>query len=1163
MVNSLREGFFLAALACFLPLFASAQTQPPPPSPAKGTGPDTTKPAAKDTRPTLDKMRFPPGGIPVIVEDIKDALASFPKWILLKPEEYQQLLDRVGSLERQLKEKNTPFACKLSGKLHEDQLHLQAEYLFATSQPKSTIVLGLQGAHLVDEGELDRHAPLLDYTDEGYVVRVESPGTHQMTLNLRVPVGLKKASPVAVGVERSVELGLPGAAVTTLTLELSRGVKELRWNETLEKARPVGRWDLVLGKIKNLSLSWKEPVAIPGSGPLLVSDAQIAVKLEETFALTTAELALEDLRGQTKEWHLLLPAQAKVEQIKAPGNAAFEHVLPDAKNSTHVIRLKEPTSERVLVSVKVWTPRPFVPARLPVGPFLAVGPTRHQQGTIVVKTTPEALGGQRLLYHRHGETLQRDPNSATDTVATFQYAVTGPVLAKPKSAIKAAVELELKAEKGQVEARVDHVLDIRSSTEGWQIGTRTHIKVTPLHGAVDHLDVQLPRQRPEGPIFLGGATATGFPAGVPWAALMLGAARAWPVVVPPEYVCLGEAGAPQPELLPLDPVTRRVRIKFNRLLAKEFAVTLHGKYALPFWMQAVALEVPKPLVFLDRGATVAATVEDGWELLVSPSPARFSRERQTPAPEGQQRTWTTQQAPATVELGWRPYQPELPVKAVTEVTLHEQVANVRHEMTWATMPKSAEKGGIWLRVPPAARNVSVNVSGRYQSLKMDKGSAWVALAGDARTESLTLKYDFVLPPAGSEPARTRTFSVPLIWPESATHLEAVVRVWSEPGTLPALADARVVDAWEDQAPRPVQGYDAMPALLLQGAGAQLPLVLKVQESPLTPLARAILDRGLVQVAVDEDGGQHYRARFLVRKFHQKVLEIEVPRGAEGLSIAVDNPKVTKWSKHEADGNSIIRFEVDAEYYSQPVLLEIDYTRPGAHLAVERFWQTTLHPPRFRSEVFLGKVRWQLSLPASWTPMVPEGQTVDARWGLQGWLLSPLAEVSSSDLEHWLTGKESADPPSPVSLALWRNSLEPLLVLHLPRQAWLLICSGLFLAVGLGLFFAPLSRFSFWLLVGLLGAGTITVACFWPTILAPLVLGCQPGLVVLLLILVVQWLLQERYRRQVVFMPGFTRLKPGSSLIRSGRQREASTVDAPPPSSVEGAAAGSSNKSGQN
>jgi hypothetical protein len=61
----------------------------------------------------------------------------------------------------------------------------------------------------------------------------------------------------------------------------------------------------------------------------------------------------------------------------------------------------------------------------------------------------------------------------------------------------------------------------------------------------------------------------------------------------------------------------------------------------------------------------------------------------------------------------------------------------------------------------------------------------------------------------------------------------------------------------------------------------------------------------------------------------------------------------------------------------------------------------------------------------------------------------------------------------------------------------------------------------------------------------LLYGALPGAAALALVLSVQWFLHQRYRRQVVFMPGFTRLKSNSSLLRSGPRAEPSTVDAPP------------------
>ena len=94
--------------------------------------------------------------------------------------------------------------------------------------------------------------------------------------------------------------------------------------------------------------------------------------------------------------------------------------------------------------------------------------------------------------------------------------------------------------------------------------------------------------------------------------------------------------------------------------------------------------------------------------------------------------------------------------------------------------------------------------------------------------------------------------------------------------------------------------------------------------------------------------------------------------------------------------------------------------------------------------------------------------------------------------------------------------------------------------------SALARILFWATAA--GLTVLVVACLllWPGLLAMLLYGAQPGAVVLVLIM--QWLLHQRYRRQVVFMPGFTRVKAGSSLIRSSsmqnRPREPSTIDAP-------------------
>jgi hypothetical protein len=242
----------------------------------------------------------------------------------------------------------------------------------------------------------------------------------------------------------------------------------------------------------------------------------------------------------------------------------------------------------------------------------------------------------------------------------------------------------------------------------------------------------------------------------------------------------------------------------------------------------------------------------------------------------------------------------------------------------------------------------------------------------------------------------------------------------------------------------------------------------------------------------------------------------------------------------------------------------------------------------RGDVGRVPVGWQVTLPPAWVPLDHEsGFAVAQKWGWRGWLLGPQPSLSEADMERWFyagpvpASAAAQSPPAAndrpteaVSLVCWRSGLAPLPLNHVPQQAWLLGCSLALLAVGLGLYVlhsllygagvggngqgagqlaAGMRRTVFWVLVAGLGLG-VGVACLrWPGVLAPVLYGFEPGAVVLCLVIGFQWLLHQDYRRRVVFMPGFKRVKSGSSLIRNGggsnppaRPRgEPSTVDVPP------------------
>jgi len=90
---------------------------------------------------------------------------------------------------------------------------------------------------------------------------------------------------------------------------------------------------------------------------------------------------------------------------------------------------------------------------------------------------------------------------------------------------------------------------------------------------------------------------------------------------------------------------------------------------------------------------------------------------------------------------------------------------------------------------------------------------------------------------------------------------------------------------------------------------------------------------------------------------------------------------------------------------------------------------------------------------------------------------------------------------------------------------------------------------FWSILAGVAFVAVAAAICWTGTLLVVLYGCAFGLIVLPLAIGIHWLVQRRYRRKVVFMPGFSRLAPGSSIVQPGsslrRRGEPSTVDAPP------------------
>jgi hypothetical protein len=1108
--SPLRRSWLLLVLLTGCHLLSVRAADPMPKTPAKG----------------IDFSKLPPGTVFVIGEDGKDVLQQ-PGVVVISAEEFIKMRDELAQLKKQLTSEKPGFAgqLKLAGRVEGDLVHLQARYEFETVKAKALVPLGCKNAWprtaTLDDGQL----PLLPPPgDDGFVVQVEKPGAHRLTLELDQAVTSRGTKTH----ERGFDLNLPGAAVTLLEhLDLPPGVKEVRIaGRTFLPQNLSSRNDkrqlIALGPIDKLEVVWKGQAPQQQGDALPEAEGKVTVNVDETQVVTEAELRLQLRSGQTKEWRLQAPPgpQTKVEvdfpigdeRTTADGkNPAeirarlLEQLAPlveqgDAKNPVYTIRLKEASAEPLLVRIRTQQQRT---AKTTIGPFVVLGAVR-QQGIIKVMASPDL----RLRYKTRGDVSQREVSEeqrrGNNTVALFSY-WNLPQPAKDNQLAPSPLEIDSEMVKGAVETSVHHIL--RLTPQGWLV--HSEIDVKPERIEIERFEVELPANYE---------------------------VKASPPALVESDLEIRETGQP-----------RRIgTVKLTQRRGQPFKVVLTGLWPLPEEPKAGVVTIPllRPIQTLDRGGKVTASVPDDRELLIVREAGM-----QTLPPGKRQHALEFDRAPLRLDVAWREYRAELPVEMLIDLTLTDRQAQVRQRLRFQFPPEAMRQ--VMLKVAdfpddrtPVATGATLTPQGR---------GGWSFPLKDA---TLTLDYSFT-----PQPDKTGSFAVPIFWPEGVSHGQTKVRVWSDPGSQP-LVDGK---QWEEAPLEVTPDRDSLPALVLRSGALQAPLRLKQRAA--TALPTVAVDRVLVQATVGDGGHQGYRARFLIAKVSARYLDIELPGPPAGLNLELllDGKRAGSLQTVDDDGNEaengrIVRLPIEPELYRRKVVvLDLRYQMSPTRGDSGSRWQARFSPPRLRGNVFAGRVRWQVGLPTDRVPLYATGQTlVEQRWGLRGWLPGPRAAVSSLDLERWFTGnpdlrlagnENAAEVGSRNSeLVCWQAELAPLLLLHVSEQTWLLTCSAVVLIAGIGLYFASAMPRLFGACVSLLCLVLVIVGIFWPSILPAVIYGAQPGLAVLLLVIGYLWWRQNSYRRQVVFMPGFSRLSGGSSVMRTGSSQrhrgEPSTVDAP-------------------
>jgi hypothetical protein len=1078
----------------------------------------------------LESLKLPANAILVVTEQAADALKALPRFIVLTPEQYQKMMADLAALKARL-ETNRPPApskCVLKGKVEGNHVHLEAQFAFVTERPGVTLPLAC-GQAQASAVSLDGHGALFRPETDGFSVTVDKPGEHLLTLQLMLLVNRRESS-------GGLELDLPRAAITLLELELPADVREVRVGgkpvtETLLTLKE-GRLAGPLGPIDKLELTWKG-TAPPSGTAVRTAEGRILVRADERqMRLTTeAELTLKVLGGQVREWKVITPPGAEVRAALGDEERLLPATRVDLKGATlHTLPLKEASAEPLTLTIRATTPLPRA-GSVSIGPVAALAATRQGGNVLVIHPT----GALHLEPRPHGDVVRREITAEERrrepfAEAAFTYALPplGDKLTLNPNWAAGLVLLDVESEavRGLLEARTNHVLRLQrgDGETPWSWRVTSTIEATPVKTGVDHLEVMLP----------------------------------------PEFHYDEEVGVRPATLVrsvQLDPAGRILQIKLASEPLKPFALSLEGTFPVEQGDERrLAVALPRPRDVGDRGGQVTIETPEDVELV---QPEGGNRGLELTGQESHRKqVWRSDLLAERIEVAWRPYRPQVAARAEVDLTLTGRQAWVRHVLRFAFPGKAPVQ--LALRVPEALAD-RLRVEEPNSLAAPDPhfpGQRLVHLRGPAGGEPVVrLEYSFLLPERHPE-RPGEPFVVPLVVPEQVTRGETEVRVWSEPGVLPFA----VGGPWAELNVKEVKGYNRLPALVVRTQRVDLPLSLRLGEPTGPAPVTVLVERGLVRVQVAEGGGQGYRASYLLSHLATRGLEIELPAPVPslGLHVTLDGRTVAWETLDEtgqrADGGRIARLALSPDLVRQSAVLDVSYElQPGR--AGGNVLQSFLQPPLLRGDPGGAPVRWSVTLPPSWVPLGPEvGPGAERSWGWRGWLLAPRLAVTGADLEAWFAGPDRAVPteeevPGSPTLVYWRNGSDLLRLIHVPQQVWLLVCSLTLLVVGLGLYFLPRrgSGPSRWFLpsVALLILTAAVVGLMWPTLLAAVVYGCEPGAVVLVLFALVQWLLHERYRRRIVFLPSFRRSRPGSSLVRNGsssqRPRgEPSTVDAPKP-----------------
>jgi hypothetical protein len=1151
-----------------------------PPSPLKAEGkrikddkeaanrPDSsliTHPAPFGTpAPSIGNLNIPAGTVVIIADDPKKAERLVPRAVILTPQQYQKLLNQIDRLSQENRpaRPENPSSCKVTGCIEEDVARLTILYEFATERADTFINLGCARAWATG-AKFDGELPSLQVGDDGYVVKIKKPGNHQGTLDIVVPLGMRRG---IKGPERGFDLDLPRPAINMIeNLKWSGNVLDVKLAGRSVRVSPGNKGQLQLERVPivpvdHLELRWRMLGLEPRQGPpVLTADSKIGVQISESQVVVEARVNLQVLRGQTRTWRMLVPVPEKAElSVKADPRAEgrIERIdrSGDSRYPALSIQLKEPSNDPIGLTLQIRLAR--ANASVALGPFIVLD-TLSQRGEIEIRAPDDV----RLYYQPRSEVTRQEISSdqRRDMVrGVFSYWNLAAEVSPPFIPL---LKIDIEPIKGVLEARTSHTIRLSEATEegGGRLFITTRLEATPIRTRVDHLNVSLPAELRLDP-------DSGLrPAGL------------------------------------VEDFTRNTAkdnavIKLAERQDRPFTLTLEGWYPLAVGQKKIDLELPRlsgwnaagagtdpepssgegqRRLLLDRGCQITMLMPEGTDLLAEQFqknlPSKFTNALGplfSPLRiKGATREYAlrSEKSLERLELAWTAHRPDVKVDETIDLSLAARWARVNQEFHLHLGQPPPDR--IFLRVPAPAQSSFQVVAGGTVVEGTRHGASGripIDLTGPVnRDHKIIVNYSIRIAESNSEAqspqgpslneahAALKRISLPVVHVEEAAQNESKVRVWSDAG----MAVGNANNSWEERPCEIVEGRSSLPILVIS-CRSEEPITLDISQTA-SAVVSAVVERALIQAAIEPSGLQVWRARYWLGQvaMHNLAIRFPVPLARSDVEARLGDKRVALSLPVEAGSTTPIGqrmlFEVEPNLYPSGVMLDVRFSaRPDSSLG-RGLLALQLDPPILENSLVVGTARWQLMLPADFMAIhLGGGAAAERRWDWWKWLPGPSAAMSERDLDRWISHSNTSEIDEGMNprLVCRQTLLGSLSVVLISQRLWLFTCSLCSFVIILALLLAWRRPICFWVLAFVLSGSLGLLSAYWPGTLPVLAYGCEPAVLIVLALGILYLLLQLRHRRQLAELPGFSRVSRTSSLAKTegvNGQRPPSTVDSPP------------------